>query len=332
MISYAGLNVSELKRENASSTLFELFKEQNGGNISDRDFEEIIERIEYFEPDISATREVGKAIQKGKKIRQEAVSDSMVIDVDAWSDKEWSPSAIKSYFDCPKRFLLSYLLDISGPEEEKFLEVISASAAGNLAHLLMEQLANSTMSKDEFIQMAGEYFDRYMSVNPPLINANVETAKGDFLEMMEKAFDTDSHREVVLKEEDVHCIHECGVKLHGFPDRVEKLDDGTYLIVDYKSGKNINHVQDDIDTCLQVVIYAYLMEKNGFPVSRGEFRYIRLGKAVTCKYDDKMKEALAKKLRFFKDAVTQLKFGCVVPMDKKDDPCKYCNYKSVCVR
>ena len=132
----------------------------------------------------------------------------------------------------------------------------------------------------------------------PLIAENVPPVRDQFLEMMETAYEKDTHRKIVLEEEDIYCTHESGVKIHGYPDRVEKLDDGTYLIVDFKSGRNIKHVQDDIGTCLQVIIYAYLMEQKGFKISGGEFRYIRRGETVSCKYDDEMKQKLFDKLHY----------------------------------
>lgn len=302
-VSYSGLNVSELKKDNASSLLYELFREESGKNVTYAQLEEKIEKIDYFEPAISATREIGKAYNSGMSFPEPAVSFDRDYDVKGNIDREWSPSAINMYFTDPVSFMMVYFMNIPEAEATDPFDVISPIAAGNLAHTLMERLANSDMGKDEFLGMAGEYFDRFVTMNPPLISDKADEAKTEFLDMMEKAYEGDSHREVVLKEEDVHCVHESGVKLYGLPDRVEKLDDGTYLIVDFKSGRNVKHVQDDINTCLQVVIYAYMMEKQGMRVSGGEFRYLRTGDVVTCRYDDEMKKALDARLNEFKQGI-----------------------------
>jgi len=330
MISYSGMNVSELKKDNASSVIFELFKEQSGKNVSSKELENEIENIKYFEPAISATRDIGNAINIGDKIKNTPVTPPDDFTIDPWTDREWSPSAINSFLDCPRKFLLCNIMGIPEPQDENPFEVISPMAIGTMAHSLMERLANSTISRDDFITLSGEYFDRYMSVNPTLIEANIEGAKAEFLEMMEIAFDTDPHREVVLAEQDIHCTHTSGVKIHGFPDRVEKLDDGTYLIVDFKSGRNINHEEDDINSCLQVVIYAYLLEQQGFKVTGGEFRYIRLGETITCKYDDEMKKALSDMLEYFKTSVSSFDFPYLEPTEDNEDPCKYCRFKHIC--
>ncbi|MBR1671074.1 MAG: UvrD-helicase domain-containing protein [Butyrivibrio sp.] len=189
--------------------------------------------------------------------------------------KGYSPTALDTFFSCPRRFMLRYIVGISEPEDDDPFEVISAAGVGVLAHALMEDLSDSDMTEDEFLGLAGTRFDSYILENPPLIEAKADAEKSRFAEMMQTAYRMDPKRRVVLSEEDIECIHESGVKIHGFPDRVEKLDDGTHLIVDFKTGRRVKHASDDIDTCLQVLIYAYLMEKKGYKISGCEYRYLR---------------------------------------------------------
>ena len=151
--------------------------------------------------------------------------------------------------------------------------------------------------------------------------------------MMVTAYEMDPNREVLLKEEDVQCTHESGVELHGYPDRVERLEDGSCLIVDFKSKRRIDHVQDDIDTCLQVVIYSYLMEQKGLKVSGAEYRYIRLGETVSCRYDEEIKQKLSEKLEYFRSCMEKGEFPLAeqpAENDSGNDPCRYCKYGEIC--
>ncbi len=352
-LSYAGLNVSELKKENASSVIFEILSEEKKNNRKVEDSnkktgtEELKERIEtvgYFEPQISLTREIGNyynsdfTILNSPKDIPDSVEESTESENTASEEKDvlpgkYSPSAINLYFSCPRRFMLNYVMGIPEVSETDPFEVISAADKGTLAHSLFELLANSGMTKDEFLKISGEFFDRYLKQNPPLIAINAENEKQKFLEMMEKGYDMDPHRKVVLAEEDIECIHEVGVIIHGFPDRVEQLSDGTYLIVDYKTGRNKEHNEDDPQTCLQVLIYAYLMEhrqKNPVTVSGGEFRYITLGESVTCKYDDETKEGLKNLLKDFKSGIESGEYPLPDFQMTDKDPCKYCKYGAIC--
>ena len=226
--------------------------------------------------------------------------------------------------------MLGYILGIPEPDETDPFEIMTALDTGTLAHSLMEALGNSSMSRDEFMELAGEYFDRFLAEHPPLIGGNAAPVRDGFMEMMETAYETDPHREVVLGEEDISCEHESGVRIHGFPDRVEKLEDGSHLVVDFKSGRRVAHVQDDIGTCLQVVIYAYLMEQKGFRVSGGEYRYIRTGETVTCRYDEDMKRQLGERLEAFREALLKGDFPAAAPSEENEDPCRYCKYIGIC--
>lgn len=312
-VSYSGLNVSELKKDNASSMIFELYREESGKNVTSKDLEAKVEKIDYFAPAISATREIGKAYNNGKKILEPAVGFKLDLDIKIQLEKDWSPSAISMFIDDPVTFMMIYLLNIPVPDEVNPFAVITPMAAGNLAHSLMERLANSDVDRNEFVRISEEYFDRYIVENPPLIMENVPEAKSDFIEMMEAAYDSDPHREVVLKEKDIRCDHPSGVSIHGLPDRVEKLEDGTYVIVDFKTGRTVKHMQDDINTCLQVVLYAYLMEQQGLKISRGEFRYLRTGETITCVYNDDMEQSLNTILVNFKQALENFYFESATP-------------------
>ena len=329
-VSFAGLNVSELKKDNPSSLIYELFREEKGSDATASELEEKIRRVEYFEPAISATRLVGRAYTQGHRIVP-AASEAGQTDPVPWDlEKAWSPTALDAFFGCPRRFMLGYILGIPEPEDHDPFEIMNALDNGTLAHSLMEALGSSPMSRDEFMELAGEYFDRFLKEHPPLIGGNVAAVRDQFMEMMETAYETDPHREVVLGEEDVSCTHESGVRIHGFPDRVEKLDDGTCLVVDFKTGRRVAHVQDDIGTCLQVVIYAYLMEQKGARVSGGEYRYIRTGDTVTCRYDEDMKRQLAERLEEFREALLKGDFPAAMPTEENVDPCRYCKYIGIC--
>ncbi len=366
-VSYSGLNVSELKRDNPSSLVYELLREQYGSSADVRELEKYIQKVGYFEPAISPSRLVGDAYTRGQEILMAGKeADSAVFEVRESSkgeaaalnlakgepstlrasgegdspriniydkDKAWSPTALDIFFSCKRRFMLRYLLKIAEPDDYDPFQIISALDNGTMAHSLMEQLGKKnrqSVSRDEFVKMSGETFDRFILEHPPLIAENVPAVREQFLDMMETAYDMDPGREIALEEEDISCVHESGVRIHGFPDRVEKLEDGSYLIVDFKSGQRIAHVQDDITTCLQIVIYAYMMEQMGYKVSGGEYRYIRLGETVTCRYDEDMKKQLSNRLEEFLECMKNGTFPTPEPSEDGTDPCRFCKYMTIC--
>ena len=341
-ISYAGMDVSELKKDNASSLLIKMYEEEHGEALTPEVFEDkVAEPIGYFRPAISPFRLIGDAYIKGQKVLRSspaAPSSPLPSSPVSWdTGRPFSPSALADFFACPKRFLLKRLLGIPEPEEENLREVISAGERGNLAHALMERLGKTPMDKAGFLGLAGEYFDHFIDENPPYLKSNVPDERVDFLEMMGAAYDADPKQTVVLQEEELSHEHPSGITLHGFPDRVEKLPDGSCVIVDFKTGRNITHTGDDFNTCFQGIVYAYLLEQEkGETIDHVEFRYLRDGTAVKCRYDVAMKGLLDGWLGLFKEHMDTGKFPVSQfadnPQPGHPDPCKatYCTYGDIC--
>lgn len=329
-VSFSGMNVSELKKDNPSSLVYELFREEYGDNADSKELEEHIRNVGYFEPAISASRLTGEAYIRGKTILAKEHDLPEAEPVPWHLEKAWSPTELDTFFSCPRRFLLRYLLGIPEPEDYDPFQVMTPLETGLLAHSLMEELGNTSPGKEEFLKMSEDAFDRFLSSHPPLVAENVPAVREQFLDMMETAYEMDPLREVVLEEEDIRCTHESGVRIHGFPDRVEKLEDGSCLIVDFKTGRQVVHKQDDIGSCLQVVIYAYLMESRGVNVSGGEYRYLRNGETVNCRYDEEMKKSLAERLELFRKCMQSGCFPIGQVSENGKDPCAFCKYDQVC--
>ncbi len=325
-VSFSGMNTADLKKDNASSLIYELFSKTNGTSATYEDLEKAITKVGYFEPDIAASRMVGNAYVNGGLIKSATKKENSYY---KWNieDESYSPTALETFFNCPRRFMLRYILKIPEPNVQNPYEVMDARTTGVLAHSLMEQLAESDMSLEEFLKLSGEFFDRYIAQHPPLLTEKIPNVKAEFLDMMQTAFNGDPHRNVVLAEEDIECKHSTDVTIHGFPDRVELLEDGTCLIVDFKTGRKVKHIENDFMTCFQVIVYAYLMESMGYKVSGAEFRYIRLGQTVKCKYDKEMKKKLSEALTQFKKTMESGEFLCC---NSLDDTCSYCQYLWVC--
>ena len=328
-LSYPGLNVSELKRNNASSLLFEIYRMENGDDKTMDDFARTVKQISYFEPEVSVSRLVGEAYNRSQEILHEG-NGSDNDEKTSLTLRKYSPSALNTYFTCKKQFFFKYLLGIQEPDDYHPYEVISAVEQGTLAHSLMEYLSDHWMEKDDYLKLCGIVFDEYMNITVPLIRENIDQKRDEFVNMMENGWNWDNEfkREVAFKEEDKDCIHkETGICIHGYPDRVELTEDGKAIIVDFKTeGKLGVHLKDDIDTCLQVIIYAYIVENAmGKKIDHCEYGII------TCKYDDEIKKQLTEKLSEFKQSLEMGDFS-IEPMtaNEEKERCRYCKYGSIC--
>ncbi len=326
-LSYSGYDVAELKAKNPSSVLFATFEEEHPGSSMD-DFKAILKSAPYFDDGILSTRLIGKAYIDKKEYAPEGTALSPLPEGENLIERAWSPSALELFFNCPRHFYYRYIAKIPDDQEDNPGEVISAADFGTLAHEMMERLANTGMAENDFLSMCEEAFNAFLLSRPPVQDSDARKSLSDFLSMMKIAYESDDNNRVLSAETEYEYTHPSGVKLHGYPDRVEETADGEYLIADFKTKRSIEHEENNVESCLQVIIYAWLCDCEEHPISRGEYRYIRKGKNISCAYDDKAKEKLNELLLSFKEALETNNFP-QTPGEKRKN-CKYCIMKSLC--
>lgn len=324
-LSYSGYDLAALKEENPSSVLFDIFKQQHGETATLQQYKDTFRHVGYFSQQVSGDYTIGSAYTQGKQICHTApeLSEPPCAYTE---DTAFSPSALDVFFTCPRKFFLTRILGVEEAEEDDPFTVISYSEIGILAHKLMEELFHHPCSREVFLQRADAIFDRALLLRPALHTDAAAVQKDIFRKMMANAYDNDPGNHVLASEQEQIFRHSSGILLKGYPDRVEKTPSGEYIIADYKSGKNIKHKKHDIDTCLQVVIYAYLLEMRGKPISQCEYRYLRDGITIPCRYDADMKDKLNAKMLTFKEALDTGQFPCAT--DKK--ACEYCSLADIC--
>lgn len=323
-LSYAGYSLSELKEQNPSSVLYSIF-ERTGQRPDMNAFRAAVRQAAYFDSGIAADRLVGDAYSRGASIECKGWYEPMG-DAGSAFDRAWSPSALSNYLQCPRRFYLLNILGIPEEESDDPFQVLSPAMTGTLAHTMMESLAEENLSRTDFLKASARAFDEALSKRPPIHFSDAEALKRNFLKMMETSFDMEPGNQVVSAEEEYNFTHPSGIRIHGYPDRVERGADGSFLIADFKTKGKIEHVQDDFSTCMQVVVYAWLCEQAGIDISSCEYRYLRKGRTVTCRYDDGMKEQLDAFLTGLKEAIDTNSF----PRIENVDNCKYCRMADIC--
>lgn len=245
---------------------------------------------------------------------------------------EWAPTAIDTWFGCKRQFLYKYILRLDVSEPDDPMVVISANEIGNMAHHLMEILAEKKLGEEEFRNAASIMFDDYLISRPPMDQHAAEKEKADFVRMMNTAWKEDPGREVVLSEEYLHGLHPCGLRLKGRVDRVEIDENGRHVVVDFKTGRKVTQETDDPQTCRQALIYTWILQQEGKKTGPCEYRYLRRSKNIFCRTDSQIMSTLEDELKRFYNGLKEVDFA---PEDgygnqlKKND-CKYCPYVSVC--
>ena len=337
-LSYSNYEPAELKASNPSSVLFDIYRDENGADKTNDEFKKAFSKVSYFKEDILKEREIGRAYIAGKKI---VPAKSYSKQFNDWNtgvkenltdylDLEFSPSAIEDYFTCPHHFYLKRILGIPEPEENDPFEIISAIDLGLLAHTMMERLGKKGIDnfpEADFIQEAEEEFKYYLKSKPPVNEKGADRELNIFLKMMKNGYEIEAEKRnsIAVAEGEMRAVHPTGIKLFGRADRIEKTSHDTHIIADFKTGRKIRHAKDDIKSCLQAVIYAFLAEENGMDVEACEYRYLRNKQIISATYDEAMKLKLNEKLEEFKAGLIDNSFAA-----PEKCPNTYCKLRGIC--
>lgn len=348
-LSYSGFDTAELKENNASSVLFEVLREQVGAGAKPEELQKHIESKGYFEAGFSAADLAAKAYSEGKEL---AADEAEAADVpeERNGGHVFGVSAFPMYFTCQKRFYYSSVLKLGTAEKDDPMRVIAANTLGDLFHNeLMEPYAAKrihdpefNMSEKEIIDEAYKIWDRFVRSRPPLDSTEAERQKNRFANMAKNALGFEKDNTVVMAEGGLDYEHGRDYKISGRFDRLDSHQNSNALTVaDFKTGRSDGYKDDDFASCVQVMLYAYLLENEGvtvdeesgekkkYKIGMGEYRFVRDDpKKNTCVYNDEMKSKIAALL----DEIAEKLKNDSFEFAEFKYTCDYCDYKDICGR
>lgn len=336
-LSYSGFNIAELKKANPSSVIFDQAEKADG-------------TAGYFDSSIQKFRYAGRAYKDQKVIdfKEAAVKDFFEdVDEKELLERYWAATDIEEYLNCPRQFCFDKVFGISVEEEDNPLKLMENYATGNLAHDLMERLADAgtvSVTKEQFLSWSEAAFDDFFLGRIPVSKEAMADEKERFMEMMENTYEWEqtlaADRDVLSAEDEFKFEHPSGMRVKGYPDRVEKMRaDGKYVIKDFKTKSSFGHKADDFKTCIQVIVYAWIYKQHlieqgiSNPDLAAEYMYLRQEERIPCRYDERMEEKLAELLAKMKDSILNHKFerGTKKKIPDKE-VCAFCNYQELCVQ
>ena len=280
-LSYPGLDVSELKNENASSVIYELCQEEQGGTITNKELENRIRKVGYFDPAISSARLVGKAYNAGEEIvfqgeTEESRSSSEKIE---YSVREWVQKKEQ--------------VSVMDPDASSgVFRVLSEEAMEGLLDRLIKRCIAKSLTIEEYRQIASKLFDQYILENPPVYEADIESAKRQFLDMVELTYDAVTCANA--KKLNTMCrVLEDGTWIVGCPDIIKRRSTGEYDFIKFEICEWKEQVtngwakaeerrekstkgQFEKAATAQVAEYRRMLEAHGYTVSSGTIKNIRI--------------------------------------------------------
>ena len=269
------------------------------------------------------------------------------------ADRTFSASGLETLGTCPRRFLFSYIIRASAPDDPEFDpdRWLNAMERGSLLHAVYEETLKEAAARgieaadDRFMDLALRLVDRLGAV--ALLNTPSPSEALHQWEMEELRDDARSFAEMIRDEiprwtdlewrfgMDADMRIRAGngsVLVRGVVDRVD--DHGTHLrVVDYKTGSGYGYssrsgVYNGGRRLQHFVYTATVATLHDRPVDAMEYHFpTRRGENRIRGYD-------ASKLRHGGHLVASLlewmNEGWFPATDNPRDDCRYCDYKEVC--
>ena len=248
-------------------------------------------------------------------------------------DRVFSPSSINRYLACPRQYLYNDIFSLK-PKDGNPNYASYGLAVHKACEKGFEFLRDKKMppEKAQFIK----WFKDELS-NQPMESYQQRV---NFEGRGEKALDkyyarlcNTSSTDIVYVEYELEYPLDDGTKFFGKVDRIDKREDGTYVIYDYKTGNNKNGDikigKDHEDYYNQMAWYKYFYEqKTGNKVTLTKFIYPEdfESKNDGIEYTEEEINAAVEK---FKNTVASIKNMEFEP-SYKENACKYCAYKDYC--
>ena len=284
----------------------------------------------------------------GKELLQNKIRS--VTEVDKQNLPKFSYSSLSTYKQCPYQFNLKYNEKLISSEKSLALEL------GTLLHYVLEQkgkmianlypngdkntgivdyntlsgiLQNGTVITDEKTkeQILGlkELKRKYWEVwGVPDSEGRTYNEKIElFMKVLSDEMENTDWKPYLF-EHPFEFVYDDKIILHGFIDRVDKKEDGSYRVVDYKTNKKL-YDSKDLATSLQFGIYALaiLNEFNEIP-DEYQYRMILLDQqqtALTLGWEKRLIKALDKIIQGLDERKVSGEW------EPKPTPlCHWCNY------
>ncbi len=279
-----------------------------------------------------------------------------------------SASSLTTFLECPRKYYFQYRVQLTPPEQIAYDRTIWLDPLnkGTFIHKVLEDYVYQGIIKEKEKIFRESLFQKLFEKNcqkmvdkvPYLSQATYEIEHRHLLadtrsclsqlcdDMKQEAFiPVATELAFGMRGEEVVELKLFSgetLKLRGAIDRVDKLSDGTYRIVDYKTGKYVNMKkkrEQGVDALIQDYLYAVVLEdlykKQPAIVSesRYDFPCDRQKHLVTAITPETKKEIL-ERLAIITD---KIKTGSYERC--KSDPeryrnwettCSYCNYGTLC--
>lgn len=254
-----------------------------------------------------------------KKLQEFKKPNAPIFDLPPFKSKKLSYTQLDTFKTCPLKYSYRYVMKVPVPPAH-------SANFGTSVHNTLKDFYKLLMDgkKVDFDVMSELYEKNWISYGyESKEHEKIRYKKG--LEMLRRYFASNSDPWVVSEFLERPFTLKLGeYSLSGRIDRIDKLDDGTYEVIDYKTGRlksNLNLKKD-----LQLSIYALACRDiYKIPVSRLSLYYLEDNEKVSTERSDEQLDALRDEIS---DLIDDMKKSDFAPTP--GFLCKFCDFRLIC--
>ena len=297
-------------------------------NLTNYDFDS--QTFEYNEDDFTA--EFFRSLSRDVYDNQVAFKSEIQERVEKL---ELSPSRMNDYIGCPRKFFYTKILGIDVEDADW-----DNANFGTVIHKILENAVKYAKEKGEYptIEEITQEFNKLLDTQRFTSEASKEKFEKVGLAVIEGYYP-------IFKQTPIHMVEDIefsfrGVEVNGDLitgkiDRIEKNEDGTYSLFDYKTGyyateNKIALGQEKEGYYNQLCFYKYAFEKfSGKKVAHTGIIFVEYpNKSVYKELDASDMEYIENKIKETFKNIKELKFEPI--RETRDGACKFCAYKQLC--
>ncbi|MBI4994941.1 UvrD-helicase domain-containing protein [Candidatus Peregrinibacteria bacterium] len=232
-----------------------------------------------------------------------------------------SYSQIDTFKTCPSKYQFRYLFQIPAPTAANLN--FGSSIHNTLRDFYMHIMADKKLAKEDLLSILKNIYEKnWIPFGYETREMTEDQKRAGFL-MLKKYYLNEKDNLVIPEFLERQFMLKIGdLKLNGRIDRIDRLNDGTYEVIDYKTGSSKKDLKND----LQLTVYALACkEVFRLPVSKLSLHFLDdLKKVSTVRTEKDLEEAKVQILKYASE---------ISSSDFSPTPgfhCGFCEFRLIC--